>query len=233
MSDVSSESVEDYDDYDDDVQRWDTCDDDLDDFAFGDPVDHYDIHDERHISTLLESIIGPTNPVVLTSQRTDGPNDYRIRSAMHNPQPIPTNINVTHQFGDFIRSHLYSSSFKTDIVSPSTYYLTNNNLNPTATPQCSSLSNLFVGSIPPSVAWKELKEYFQQQGFPVKKVDLKRKGVSLQHGELEFPQICQIIHLRRGSRVTLLFVSSTMMLHIKFCLTVKLPETDSFYTPDN
>ena len=176
----SSEESTSTDGTDDDgtVEGWDYPDtDDEDTLDFG---DFFDFDDEERFSVLIDTLLESIEPGAPQAPVATNAADYLIRSAMRNASAAAANANgASVEFGDFIRSYLFTPALQSSSVSASSsshYYLSSNPSNEAERDDLKS-AKLFVGNLPRGTDWRQLSDFFDGKGYLVKRADINNKNV--------------------------------------------------------
>ncbi|CAF4924986.1 unnamed protein product [Rotaria sp. Silwood1] len=155
-----SETDDEYDIFDDDIESH---------------IDEWDFYDKNiDDSHLFESIL---NSVLNANEFTDivdEPSIERLRSALDVSLDSSDNITASStDFGDSILLYLITTSIFSSTTNLSPYFLSVNR--PTTNSVLSD--KIFVGNIPHSNTWQNLKTFFNSLNYDVARVDLKYNKV--------------------------------------------------------
>ena len=172
-----------YDDSDEEFDDGEFYDDDYEQFSYGevsdDDEDLFNSAEEKKFAGLRNEItdIDPSD-VHLQSGNKNIDDRYRLLINTYRSGPTLTDQATSH-FGDFIVSYLFTTSLDRKVMSTtsSSYYISEQNLNPTSQSECTALSKLFVGNIHPSVTCVQVRKCFADRDYSVKKVYLKKNRV--------------------------------------------------------
>ena len=176
----SEESISADDTYDDDtLDHWDYPEIDRRGM-FGDDDDCFDFDDEDRFSVLIDTLLESVEPGAPRAPVATNAADYLIRSAMGNASGASTSANHgSAEFGDFIRSYLIAPSLQPSSSSAPTsspFYLSSNPRNE-AERDDGRPAKVFVGNLPRGIVWTQLRDFFNDKGYSVTKVDVNNKNV--------------------------------------------------------
>lgn len=165
----------------------DDFDDDDDDGDYGDDqnypgydYDDYDFDNDDQVSALIHSLLAEVPVASPQALLASAANIPRIRSAMggvsrtHTMATPPISV-----FGDFIVSYLTAPPFDQKTHSTAPFYLSDSLIKQPAASNTRSSTKLFVGNIPLSVTSKQLQSFLEEQGYPVKDIQLPTSRVRI------------------------------------------------------
>ena len=146
-----------------------------------DEYDDYDFHNDNQVSTLIDSLLAEVPVASSQALLANTSNIQRIRSAMRG-------VSLTHTmatppisvYGDFIVSYLTAPPFDQKTHSTAPFYLSDSLIKQPAASNTGSSAKLFVGNIPLSVTSKQLKDFLEERGYPVKDAQLPKSSVCIE-----------------------------------------------------
>jgi hypothetical protein len=134
----------------------------------------YNIEDTNQFLGLYDSFQEPATSDLSQSHPVDDALINRFRSAMDPFSHSSSGSNLLlKNFGDFLDSYLFAPPLIQRITPSTSYYFAYDLTTDT------SGSKLFVENVPRDTTWQQLKDFFVNQGYDVKHVNLQYKPAAV------------------------------------------------------
>ena len=140
----------------------------------------YDSHEDDRVSSLIDSLLAEVPMASLRTRLISIVDNSSIRSSVrgvgfsHGMPSPPVSI-----YGDFIDSFLAVPMVDRGITTTAPLYLSNGLVKEAVGSKRTSASKLFVGNIPLTVTWEELKRFFNKSDYTVKNIQLPPSRVCI------------------------------------------------------